>query len=696
MADNELREAINVELRNGGAIRTRKGSPWYQKQGFGGLTLTTAVRSMAHYSRFDGSKKVLAYSGNDLYDDDDNGEFSVALSNYESDEQKVRFAQWREAMFFTSRGSGDTASHGLRVYDSNLATKTRDIGIAGAGSITGQVTQAVAPAFTEVTGGVLVGGGANNSYLFRATFDIYQGNTFLGESGVLWDFSFPGPPASYEISGVLLAAGNTGYAIRSSAALAALAGNTSLGAINIYRSVANYVPVALVPYQRFIETNMVWVGAIPRDKWTDLATIHISDLGLFAGRSIAPYYARNFVRPPFGRHISTHKARMWVANVKYQYWDTAAWVNVQTLAPHRVYFSEVNEPGVFLATSWVEIDPTDGDGVTGIVSFKNKVLIVFQANSMWAISGGDEERGPGVPDISIENISTDIGCVAPDSIQICEGRIVWLSHRGVYFYDGTMPKPLKSDNIDGTIVDLRTASRYQDPAAIFLSKEREYWISHASTGETSIDNDQDYQTLISKFSFKNASWVRADCESEGLLPLGVASFVEKKNPNRPPIILAGHEGSVTAMTESAIRYMDVAGYDAEEDPIDWSFQTKFFDLGAPYMDKKYIAVLVQLFSESDVTMEVSCDNHLVDETFTISKTESAHADNDLIWDVGNWSDGITGSVWAGDNVRNALIYLNDKCWGKRISFRFSGSTTASPTEIQALTIFFDQKEGVRQ
>lgn len=695
MENSELQEATNVELRTGGAIRTRKGSPIYQRQAF--QSFTVPFTTMFRYSRFDGTKKVLACSSDRVIDDDDNGEFgSQTFGPLGSDDGKIRFAQWREAVFFSTKGFNQI-SGGLYAYDSNLFPRSRFLNVTSPGTITGRgQSGGIQNGGVTITGvnsanGVLVGGAAS-VYVYRFTLDVYHGNTFLGESGVIWDTAFG--PGFFDQLNPTIGAGNDAYEIRCNAALGAFVNNQTVGAVNIYRTIQNYTSPAIL-FGNQAETNMVFVGSIPRSKWGDTSTVQILDEGLFAGRSIAPFYNRLTV-PPYGRYLVVHKSRVWIANVKYEaYIKPLFGETIVTDTPHRIYFSEVNEPAVFLSTSWVEMDPTDGDGITGIVSFKNKVLIVFQANSIWAISGGDDESNPGVPDISIENISTDVGCVAPESIQTCEGKLVWLSHRGIYSYDGTIPKPLNTENIDSTILDLRPVPKYDDPASVFLSKEREYWISHAS-----IDVNPLYQTLISKYSFKNDSWVRADHGTRG-----IASFLEKRDMNRPPILLAGIEASSSDMgADTAVRRMEYGGYDSASTPISWAWKSKFFDLGKPYMDKKFIAVLVQLESETDVTLQVSCDNHLVDEPFTVLKTENDQdADlDDLVWanDAGsigtNWSNGTTDSDWPGDNQRNALIYLNDKCWGKRIALRFSGSTTASPTEIQAVTFFYDPKEGVRQ
>ncbi len=684
MGDNELQEATNVELRTGGAVRTRLGAPIYQRQAFS--SIVAPVKNLFRYTRFNGEKKVIAYSGGTVYADDDNGEFA-SIETITSQDGYCRFAQWRQALLFGTELSD------LYMYDpahpaADPSIVVNTSGIYGAWlGISDVSTQ-----FTYTS--VVAANGALEDlpayYGYRTTLDVYVGDTFIGETGPgffisqsaigqrrLWQENAVGSGTG---------AGENAIEIRCGAGAALLSSQNGfrVGAVNFYRSLLPLSTPTYIP-REIPETNMIWIGSIPDSAFSDTTTVQLLDLGLFAGRSIAPYYGRNSPTPR-GRFKAIHKSRLWLGHVNYPVIIGNAKEFSYIYAPHRLYFSEINEVGAFLETSWVEIDPINGDGISGIASYKNKALIVFQPNAMWVIAGGDDEVGPGIPDISIENISTDIGCVAPESIQVCEGRVVWLSHRGVYYYDGTIPKPLKTENIDETLL-VRPGTKYDEASSTFLVKDREYWLSHSDDGS--------YNNLLSKFSFKNSSWVRGD------IGVGVASMVEKKSMDKSPIVLAGVEASSGTMSaDTAVRYLEQGGYDGASSPISWAWKTKFLDFRAPMVDKKYVAVLVQLTSTTDVTMQVYCDNHLDGEPFIIKSTENDQDidSDDLIWanvagtSGGTWDD----DEWVGDWTRNALIYLNTKCWGKRIALRFSGTSTAEPTEIQAVTIFYDPKEGVRQ
>ena len=66
----------------------------------------------------------------------------------------------------------------------------------------------------------------------------------------------------------------------------------------------------------------------------------------------------------------------------------------------------------------------DGDVITGLKAVANGLLI-FKRKSTWILSGHDQE------DFEVNNISQVIGCVQDRSIQEKQGKIYWISKRGV-------------------------------------------------------------------------------------------------------------------------------------------------------------------------------------------------------------------------------------------------------------------------
>lgn len=97
--------------------------------------------------------------------------------------------------------------------------------------------------------------------------------------------------------------------------------------------------------------------------------------------------------------------------------------------PDRVWFSELNEPESVAATNFV---PTrSGEAVTGLKMVRDQLLVTCQ-NCAYVIRGWDET------DIQMEKVSPSIGCVASHSLVNFDETAIFLSHQGLYAYNGAM------------------------------------------------------------------------------------------------------------------------------------------------------------------------------------------------------------------------------------------------------------------
>lgn len=97
--------------------------------------------------------------------------------------------------------------------------------------------------------------------------------------------------------------------------------------------------------------------------------------------------------------------------------------------PDRVWFSELNEPESVASTNFV---PTrSGEAVTGLKMVRDQLLVTCQ-NCSYVIRGWDEN------DIQMEKVSPSVGCVASHSLVNFDETAIFLSHQGLYAYNGSM------------------------------------------------------------------------------------------------------------------------------------------------------------------------------------------------------------------------------------------------------------------
>lgn len=100
--------------------------------------------------------------------------------------------------------------------------------------------------------------------------------------------------------------------------------------------------------------------------------------------------------------------------------------------PNRVWFSEPFEPEYVPASSFMDVEPGDGDRIMGAVSNFDSLLICKRRKSYvlrWRDNPVLEVPCPA-------RVSSDVGCIAPRSFAQVESGSVWLSDRGLAIYDG--------------------------------------------------------------------------------------------------------------------------------------------------------------------------------------------------------------------------------------------------------------------
>lgn len=132
---------------------------------------------------------------------------------------------------------------------------------------------------------------------------------------------------------------------------------------------------------------------------------------------------------PLGDFLAKHVNRVWVAGVKgnrsilygSKFLDATTW----TLG------GNASDPVQFI------IGINDGDVITAIYSFGD-ALIVFKRRSTWAILGKNQNN------FEIKNLSNLIGCIQHKSVREKQGKLYWLSHRGIEKLEGGVISPFGS------------------------------------------------------------------------------------------------------------------------------------------------------------------------------------------------------------------------------------------------------------
>lgn len=138
------------------------------------------------------------------------------------------------------------------------------------------------------------------------------------------------------------------------------------------------------------------------------------------------------VVPPGANHIAVHRGFLWA-------WNTAATTNA-TDGPSSLRMSAFNNPNRWPLENQTFLDDGDGQQGQGLAGFTiaetgispQGVLVAFKDFSTYTIAGFF-----GSADFNIDKAKTDMGCIAPRSIEfLASAGIMRLTHRGFALFDG--------------------------------------------------------------------------------------------------------------------------------------------------------------------------------------------------------------------------------------------------------------------
>lgn len=260
-------------------------------------------------------------------------------------------------------------------------------------------------------------------------------------------------PASVLATPVLVAAGGSGlYSISAGGTVQDITGGLTFSNNQKWEFISGPTSGGQGPIfgMNGIDTPKYWVGSGGVSNWTaSVGTI------------------------PNGKYLAYAANRVWVAG---------------TVAnPSRVYFSDLGDPRSWTATNVVDLDPNDGQVITGMARLGSN-LIVFKGQKTFLIY--DLDTGANRP------LSTSIGCVSHRSIAEGPQGLYFLSEdQGVFVTNGSKLEAV-SDNILRTM-DRITSGQKTNAAAEFYNDH--YYLSIAIDGATANNVTLDYDSTTSSW-----------------------------------------------------------------------------------------------------------------------------------------------------------------------------------------------------
>jgi hypothetical protein len=697
LLDSEVITSQNVRFATRGTAEIMSGSRRYDDLDSEHLNFGNVfARNLYQYKQSDGSREfILITNSGRIYTDRDTTLFEGTKDFFTfippSDDGLVNIAQWKDTVIYSSQNFDQW------MYQRGQPTEN------GYLRVNPQVSTAAEIAiFNTVT----TGSGDLDSgkrYIYRYAFEFYHGNDFMGMSEPAFQ-AISNDSGLYKLYGQYSITGATHIVLLKDKELP-----STISDFAKYLLIFRTVGLSDNIIQSNPSDQFGLMARIATSDYDDAAigeTIFTDDGTQFPNFSSRPRYGTR-IAPPRSKFAVPHKNRVFYLNIG----ETAGFPIEETVTENKYgcWYSEYLEPAVVRETSNFSIasfTTSQGEEIIQAKSWKNKAVFVWKKNSFWGIFGGDNETiniiggATGVIDIEIEVIDESVGCIAPNSLVDGEGGYIWLSNRGIEFFKGTKPKLLggEDDRIKAVLDNIPEGQKYYS-AGVYIEKTRKYRLYVAQS-----DQDPSSNTDYIEYDFRNDSFALGRIVSTNTY--GVNFVIEAKDRDEGPTVFAAIDrksteaNTITGMVQILDDVMYVVNTD---DPVQWTFQTKYYDLGLPDIEKRFLGVLLRVEAPQPFTFAYDVDEGSYAGSTTVTTT-TKHTWNEANL---NWQGSPIETpthIWDGINTQEKLIMIPDtgagvasqNVRGRRISFTFSGNSTLKGLRITGGTIFFTAEERIRQ
>ncbi len=363
--------------------------------------------------------------------------------------------------------------------------------------------------------------------------------------------------------------------------------------------------------------------------------------------------------PPIGKYLAIHKRRMYVAG--------------NSTSPANLYYSGLGVyttlPDCDFPAANVEPIGDETLPIMGIIPQQDHIVI-FKENTF--------HKWIGTADYDFRVLDTNrpYGCIAPDSIAMCEGWVVFLSHDGIRAYDGGLHCVLLSDKItpiiDGSSAAYGMDEDYRDTVS-GIYHDGLYRLLYRRSGVSYKDSE-----II--FNFRQ--WLEANGQKYSWY------YNSGRNINCGCIYPGGTDQNEIILGDSNAGYIykGESGYTdniyghASGQIIDMFWNSKKIDTfegASPHEIKKFRKLKMNTYLQGG-TFELYFD---VDaqrtSSTTVSQTTSAYYWNQANWNVNYWTQSVLRSVNLGLDA--ALV-------GKGISIKVGEKTGTARARIHNIQI----------
>jgi hypothetical protein len=364
---------------------------------------------------------------------------------------------------------------------------------------------------------------------------------------------------------------------------------------------------------------------------------------------------------------------------------------------NKLYISDLDKPESWPANLNVSLPyggPITGLAVIGfnapITSNVDEYLVVFQERNMWVITGDFSYDGDlGIYNFELKYVDA-VGCAGQSLVVNANGFIFWVDYRGIYMWNGS-GKPIYISRLieglfgqDGNLDKTRLSKGW---GVFYRSKNQVIWtLSDRILGENMLRLKLDLRLTVPEINRGLQGTVLDGIFSQDTDTAFYAGFTHLPSDNAEQFLVGDSAGYLYRMDYLTSN---------QGSGIEFSYETRNFDMGLPTIAKRFNKVVVYIDSASakDLTLQYwgSYNNQAALRSQVSETMDSGSQFASSLWDVAIWD----GSDWDAYNPVMIPLTFNlhseqGNNEGDCLKLAFSQEDADAPLTIHGFSVFWEE------
>lgn len=395
---------------------------------------------------------------------------------------------------------------------------------------------------------------------------------------------------------------SSSYVTRTVTAIGGTSITISGAAVNVADNavISNNLRIGIYRSKTSGSTPTIWysVAEIPNNSFaaTQVYNDDLADASLGA-QLIEPVTDRS--PPPKGKYISVFRNQVILAgNLTF---------------PNTVYYSDIDGPEYFPdGINNFDVDSPIGDQITGLAP-TNEAFAIFKDKSIQIMSGDLANAN-----FRVDQLTSDLGCIAHASIQEVRGQLMFLSDRGVYaMVGGQLPQPV-GDKIE-PVFDINASLAASQllklkRAVAFNDRDNERYILYLpAESATSGSVHPNSNSVLYVYDYRRQAWLKwTNINMAGGMTLyeNALHFSERR--------YSSFAGAVVSYLYRVHNLNDAYDYQDDSSFIDFEYSSTWEALNEPSVLKRFLRIRIFSLEElvnNDLFLDVRTEiNYIKDAT----------------------------------------------------------------------------------